>query len=187
MKEATATPQKKVAVLDTSAFIAGFDPFSLDDEEYTVPMVKEEIVESSMSQVRFETAVANGRLKVKAPNEELISKVRVSATSVGDKFFLSETDMQLLALALQLKREGYAPFIVTDDYSIQNVADQMGIGFTSLTTFGIRLRLTWMRYCPACHREYSADSKANTCVVCGTKLKRKPLRRTRLSQRPATI
>jgi UPF0271 protein len=176
------TMPKKVAVLDTSAFIAGFDPFSLDFEEYTVPMVKAEISESSMSGVRFETAVANGKLKLSAPSEEFLGRVRASAATVGDKFFLSETDMQLLALALQLKTEGYSPFIVTDDYSIQNVADQLGIGFASLLTLGIRLRLTWIRYCPACYREYPADSRAKTCEVCGTILKRKPSKRSRLSQ-----
>jgi UPF0271 protein len=182
VRKATESSQRKVAVLDTSAFIAGFDPFSLEVEEYTVPMVKEEIPESSMLEVRFETAEASGRLKVKVPNEEFLKRVKASATSVGDKFFLSETDLQLLALALQLKIDGHSPVIVTDDYSIQNVADQMGVGFASLATFGIRLRLTWMRYCPACHREYPADSKAKTCKVCGTKLKRKPSRRSRLSQ-----
>jgi UPF0271 protein len=178
----TQSPSKKVAVLDTSALIAGFDPFSLEAEEYTVPMVKEEIAESSMPEVRFETAVANGKLKVKVPSGEFVDKVKASATLVGDKFFLSETDLQLLALSLQLKSEGYAPMIVTDDYSIQNVADQLGIEFASLATFGIRLRLTWIRYCPACRRTYSSDSKARTCVVCGTKLKRKPSRSSQLSQ-----
>ncbi len=182
MRETTKPALKKVAVLDTSAFIAGFDPFSLDSEEYTVPMVKEEIPESSMPEVRFETAVANGKLRVKMPSQEFLDKVKASATLVGDKFFLSETDMHLLALALQLKTEGCSTLIVTDDYSIQNVADQMDIEFASLLTFGIRRRLTWMRYCPACHKEYSADSKAKSCEVCGTKLKRKPSKRSPLSQ-----
>lgn len=182
MRKAAEPTLKKIAVLDTSAFIAGFDPFSLEWEEYTVPMVKEEITESSMPEMRFETAVASGKLKVKTPNEECLNRVKASAILVGDRFFLSETDLQLLALALQLKTEGYFPFVVTDDYSIQNVADQMDIEFASLLTFGIRRRLTWMRYCPACHKEYPADSKAKTCGVCGTKLKRKPLRKSQLSQ-----
>jgi UPF0271 protein len=178
----TESCPKKVVVLDTSALIAGFDPFSLDGEEYTVPMVKEEIAESSMPQVRFETAVASGKLKVKVPNEEFVNRAKASATLLGDKFFLSQTDLQLLALSLQLKAEGYSPMIATDDYSIQNVADQLGVEFASLATFGIRVRLTWIRYCPACRRTYSADSKVKTCVVCGTKLKRKPFRSSKLSQ-----
>jgi UPF0271 protein len=182
MTAKTQSPLKRAAVLDTSALIAGFDPFLLNGEEYTVPMVKEEIAKSSMPEVRFETAVANGKLKIKVPSEEFVDKAKASAALVGDKFFLSQTDLQLLALSLQLKGEGYSPMIVTDDYSIQNVADQLGIEFASLATFGIRLRLTWIRYCPACRRTYSSDSKTKTCVVCGTKLKRKPLRSSQLSQ-----
>jgi len=38
---------------------------------------------------------------------------------------------------MELKDSGYAPQIVTDDYSIQNVATKMGIEFLSLATLGI--------------------------------------------------
>ena len=167
---------KKAVVLDTSALIAGFDPLSIEGEHYTVPKVKDEIAENSMSDVRFKIAVENGKLRVRIPNEISLSKIKASATVVGDTFFLSETDLQVLALALELKTEGYTPLIVTDDYSIQNVANQVGIEFASLATYGIRRRLHWIRYCPACHRKYPADSKQKTCKVCGTPLKRKPVK-----------
>ena len=132
-----------------------------------------------MTWLRFKTAVENGKVKVKAPSEDFWNKVKASASKVGDSFFLSETDLQILALALELKAEGYTPQIVTDDYSIQNVATQIGIAFVSLATFGIRRLLEWVRYCPACHREYPADYKSTTCTVCGTALKRKPRRATK--------
>lgn len=167
---------KKAVVLDTSALIAGFDPLSIEGEHYTVPKVKDEIAEDSMADVRFKIAVENGKLRVRIPNEISLSKIKASATVVGDTFFLSETDLQVLALALELKTEGYTPLIVTDDYSIQNVANQVGIEFVSLATYGIRRRLHWIRYCPACHRKYPADSKQKTCEVCGTPLKRKPVK-----------
>jgi UPF0271 protein len=166
-------------VLDTSAFLAGFDPFSVSEDQATVPKVEEEIRGNSMTWLRFKTAVENGKVKVKAPSEDFWNKVKASASKVGDSFFLSETDLQILALALELKVEGYTPQIVTDDYSIQNVATQTGIAFVSLATFGIRRLLEWVRYCPACHREYPADYNSTTCVVCGTALKRKPRRATK--------
>jgi rRNA maturation endonuclease Nob1 len=53
----------------------------------------------------------------------------------------------------------------------------MEIDFTSLATFGIRFQLEWVRYCPACHRKYPADYRLKRCEVCGTELKRKPLRK----------
>jgi UPF0271 protein len=176
MKTQTNNQRKRVIVLDTSAFLAGFDPFSLSEEQVTVPKVEEEIRKNSMILVRFKTALENGKLKVKAPSEEFLNKVKASSTKVGDSFLLSETDKQLLALALELKATGYAPQIVTDDYSIQNVATQLGIEFLALATFGIKRLLEWIRYCPACHREYPANCSSKECLVCGTELKRKPRR-----------
>ena len=163
-------------VLDTSAFLAGFDSFSVNEEQVTAPKVEEEIRTNSMTFLRFKTAVESGRLKIQTPKEEFLRKVKTSATTVGDSFLLSETDMQVLALGLELKAEGFNPQIVTDDYSIQNVATQIGIGFDSLATIGIRRLLTWIRYCPACHKQYSADHGSKECGICGTELKRKPLR-----------
>lgn len=167
--------------MDTSAFVAGFDPFSVDEEQYTVPMVKAELMKSSMPRVRLKTAVESGKLKVRTPDKTFLGDVKRFATMMGDTFFLSETDLQVLALALELKTSGYYPLIASDDYSIQNVANQMGIEFASLATFGIRFRLKWMRYCPACHKKYPADYKSKRCKVCGTELKRKPLRKSHLS------
>jgi UPF0271 protein len=161
--------------LDTSAFIAGFDPFVTSEEQVTTPKVEEEI-RDALTLLRFSTAVESGRLKIMVPSQEFLHKVKVYATTVGDSFFLSDTDMQVLAVALELKASGSKPQIVTDDYSIQNVATQMELGFVSLATFGIRRLLTWMRYCPACHKEYSANFKSKTCSICGTELKRKPQR-----------
>jgi UPF0271 protein len=144
-----------------------------------VPKVEEEMRGNSMTWVRFRTAVENNKVKVKAPSEEYSNRVKASANKVGDSFFLSETDLQILALALELRTKGYISQIVTDDYSIQNVATQIGINFVSLATFGIRRLLEWVRYCPACHREYPADCNSTKCAVCGTTLKRKPQKTAR--------
>lgn len=169
---------KKAIVLDTSAFVAGFDPFSIYEEQYTVPMVKEELGENSMACLKFRIAEENGKLMIRTPDSDCVGKVGEAARSVGDAYFLSEPDTQVLALALQLKTQGYTPLIATDDYSIQNVADRLGIKFLSLATFGIRRQLQWIRYCPACRKKYPADFQSRVCEVCGTSLKRKPLRKT---------
>jgi UPF0271 protein len=176
MKSQARNQSRSVIVLDTSAFLAGFDPFSLSEEQVTVPKVEEEIRRKSMIKMRFETAIESGKLKVKAPSQDFLNSAITSASKAGDSFKLSEADMQLLALSLEIKSEGYTPKIVTDDYSIQNVATQMGIEFLALATFGIKRLLEWIRYCPACHREYPANAKSKECQVCGTELKRKPRR-----------
>jgi UPF0271 protein len=173
---------KRALVLDTSAFVAGFDPFSISEEQYTVPLVREELKGSAFTRVRLSTAIERGKIIVRKPEKIFLDMVKASATIVGDKFFLSEADLQVLALALELKDKGYHPVIASDDYSIQNVANRIGIEFASLATFGIRFQLEWVRYCPACHRKYPADYKLKRCEVCGTELKRKPLRKKHLSR-----
>ncbi len=141
-----------------------------------MPQVEDEIRQNTMTYLRFKTALDSCKVAVRCPSKEALDRVEKCATEVGDTFFLSETDKNLLALALQIKTPECWPQIVTDDYSIQNVGKRLGIEFISLATFGIRRVLEWMRYCPACHREYPANSKVTECTVCGTALKRKPRR-----------
>jgi len=173
-------PSGRAIVLDTSAFIAGFDPLSVVDEVFSVPDVERELASNSLPWTRFKTAIESGKLRVKTPNSKFLERVKESSKTVGDVLFLSEVDLQVLALALELKDMGRIPLIVTDDYSIQNVADQVGVEFAPLMTFGIRFRHHWIMYCPACYRKYPPDYKDEACTVCGTKLKRKPLRKTRV-------
>jgi UPF0271 protein len=169
---------RRVIILDTSAFIAGFDPLSVTDEVYSVPSVERELASNSLPWTRFKTALESGKLKLKTPSQRFFERVKQSSKTVGDMLYLSEVDLQVLALALELSSLGYSSLIVTDDYSIQNVANHVGMEFAPLTTFGIRFRHHWIKYCPACYRKYPPDYKNDTCEVCGTKLKRKPLRKT---------
>ena len=68
---------KRVIVLDTSAFVAGFDPFSISEEQYTVPMVQEEIMRNSIAWVRFKTAIESRRLIVKSPDKNFLSLIHI--------------------------------------------------------------------------------------------------------------
>lgn len=167
-------------MLDTSAFIAGFDPLSVSDRQYSVPIVRKELASNSMPMMRFNAAVENRRLTVKSPKLSYLKSVKEASRKVGDVLYLSEADFDVLALALELKSEGYNPLIVTDDYSIQNVANQINVDFTSLMTYGIRFRFNWILYCPACYKKHPSDYRFKVCKVCGTELKRKPLKRTRV-------
>lgn len=132
--------------------------------------------------MRFNTAVENRRLVIRAPKISVLKRVNEASKKVGDVRYLSEADTHVLALALELKDAGFDPLIVTDDYSIQNVANKIDVSFASLMTYGIKFRFDWMLYCPACHRRYPSDYKFKSCEICGTKIKRKPLRTTPLGK-----
>jgi rRNA maturation endonuclease Nob1 len=102
------------------------------------------------------------------------------AKTVGDLRVLSDADKQILALAFELKEAGEDPAVVTDDYSMQNVAHKLGVKFSALMTLGIRYRFQWIIYCPACHRKFPGDFRDKSCSICGTILKRKPINKVQV-------
>ena len=181
MKAQPDKPCKRVVVLDTSAFVAGFDSFSSSDEQFTVPKVEEEIHRNSMIKMRLEMAIESGKLKVKAPAQEFAAKADLSASQVGDSFKLSETDKQLLALALELKAAGICASNCHRRLLHPERSQANGHRISIPRNLGIKRLLEWVRYCPACYKEYAADFKFKECLVCGTELKRKP-KRSRNSQ-----
>jgi len=165
-------------IVDTTAFIAGFNAYDLHDEVYSVPDVERELTKNSIAKLRLNTAIRAGRIKLREPSVQALNKAREASKEVGDLLSLSEADMKILALAVQLKSEGYTPRIITDDYSIQNVAKKLALNYKSVATYGIKFHLKWLLYCPACRKKYPPDYKFEKCETCGTKLKRKPLRKS---------
>lgn len=175
--------KRRVLVLDTSAFIAGFDPLAVDEEVYSIPKVLNELRDNFLLKARFEASVESGKLRVIEPSQEYINMVKKASGEVGDISFLSETDIEVLALAIQLKNRCYETTVLTDDYSIQNVAEKLGLNFVSLASMGIRYHLQWLYYCPACGKKYPSDKKIIICENCGTRLKRRAWRKMPIGKR----
>lgn len=166
----------KALVLDTSALIMGLDPLGLELETFSVPEVTEELKDQAGPSYRLAISTSSGKLRIQSPTPQSLKEVAEKAGALGDRVALSKADSAVLALASDLRKEGRDPVIVSDDYAVQNVAEGMGIPYQSLATLGIRQKFDWTFYCPACFRRYpGGDSKV--CRVCGTKLKRKPLRK----------
>ncbi|MCK5631025.1 hypothetical protein KAH85_00535 [Candidatus Bathyarchaeota archaeon] len=173
-------PKGRILILDASAFISGFDPLSVHQVQYSVPAVKDELTSGSLPWTRLTTASKIGRLRIKPPKSSFLSKVEDVSKTIGDLLVLSNTDKQLLALAFEFKEAGCRPLIITDDYSMQNVAHKLGVEFSALMTLGIRYRFRWLIYCPACYHKFPGDYGFKSCSICGTKLKRKPVDKVRV-------
>lgn len=163
-------------MLDTSALIMGLDPLGLEFESYSVPEVTDELREQTGPSYRLSISKSSGKLRIQSPTSSSLGEVSEKAKLLGDKGALSKADTSVLALALDLLREGKMPVIVSDDYAVQNVAEDIGISYQPLATLGIREKFIWTYYCPACFRRYS-QAHIQVCQVCGTKLKRKPVRK----------
>ena len=89
--------------------------------------------------------------------------VRETSAVTGDDGRLSETDTELLALALQLKAE-----IISDDYSVQNVATILQISFKTALQ-GIRKVIHWTYRCRGCGRYY--EKMEPDCPICGSEVR----------------
>lgn len=174
----------RVFVLDTSAFIMGVNPSSIEGTAYSVPAVANELPDGTMASIRFNTSRDSGKLIVKMPDLQSQNAVRTASIQLGEDQVLSEADRQILALALNLNLDGKAPTIVSDDYAIQNVAERLKLSYTPLATFGISYEFDWILYCPACFKKYPPRYACAVCRVCGTELKRKVLRKLRARARP---
>ena len=160
-------------ILDASALIQGYSP-SANTRALTVPAVLDEIKDSHV-RLRVEALVTAGGIIVRAPDEASRARLEEAATSMGEAGALSEADKEVLSLALLCASEGLDPMVVSDDYSIQNMADQLGFKYRGLAMSGIQKQLRWVTYCPGCRRRFNGLQRGCTCPHCGTSLKKKPV------------
>jgi UPF0271 protein len=165
----------KTLVLDASALINGVLQSGIDLKMCTTPAVIDEARGRGYSSFLRGEAQRARDLAVMEASPEILELVKVRIRELGESARLSNTDISVIALAMHLKNEGTTDVIImTDDYSLQNVAAAMGIQAKSSSTQGITKQIEWTYYCPACFKKYDRPSKDMSCRFCGTKLKRKP-------------
>ncbi len=156
-----------VRVLDASAFYAGI-PFGSPEQHHTTQLILDEIQHIKKSHEALRTLIETRRLIVREPDSGFVSKIRVRARESGDMQELSEGDVSILALCLELQGQ-----IITDDFAVSNVAASLGIKTLPVMTSGIRNAGRWIRYCTGCKAQFP---EATRCPRCGNPLKKKLLR-----------
>lgn len=169
--------EQKYFVLDTSAFIMGYDPSVVHARQVTTPAVEAELLSNAVIRLRLQLARETNKLEFRTASPQFMQQIIEAIQQTGDAGRLSDVDIELLAVALELQEQGYSVIVVSDDYSIQNVANQLRITYTSLSTLGIRYQFQWINYCPGCYRKYPASTTTPHCDYCGTRLKKKPLKK----------
>jgi len=145
-------------VLDTSALLTGRQ---FAGDLLTVPRVIEELGRKGQS-ANEESFLE--RVRVFLPSRESVARVAEAARGTGDDARLSPADADLLALAVERTAT-----IVTDDYSIQNVARVLAVPFVPLEQRGITEVRRWHRRCTGCGRYIETAGKE--CPVCGSPVK----------------
>lgn len=146
-------------VLDASVF---FIQYPLEGEMFTTPSVIGEL-KDLRSRGRYETLLAEG-LVVYEPSKQHREVARGAAVRTGDAPVISSTDIDILALALELEAT-----LVTDDFAVQNIAHRLHVAVQPIQQRKAQPR-QWRYRCSGCGRY--AD-KEGICEFCGAPIKRK--------------
>ena len=154
-------------VIDTAIFIQG-----IDVEGFTTPKVIEEVKDPE-SKLFLESLISAGKVKVLVPSKESVEVVMEAARKTGELNELSEADIEVLALAYELKAT-----LLTDDYNLQNIAKTLGIAFKTLKR-GIKRVIRWNYVCIGCGKRFSEMPPGGVCPDCGSPVKLIPRKKRR--------
>ncbi len=155
-------------ILDATSFYAGV-PFSSQEQSFTTPLVFEEIRHIKKSHDAVQALIDLERLKIIEPEKKFTELVLEKADQTGDLPDLSKGDISVLALGMQLRGE-----LVTDDYTVSNVAKHLSLRVIPIMTKGISRVLESVYFCPACNKEFK---KMSDCPICGSKLRKRSSKR----------
>lgn len=154
---------KPSLVLDTSAF---FLAIPLSGSLFTVPRVEGEL-KDLRGKARFSVLMDEG-MEIRVPLSASVKRAREASGTTGDERVLSETDLDLIALAYEVKGT-----ILSDDFALQNTAKALGVQVQSIIQRESAPRV-WQIRCSGCGKYFDQmPSKAQDCPVCGSALKRK--------------
>ncbi len=106
-----------------------------------------------------------GLIKVEEPKQSFLKIVNETALLTGDIMNLSDTDKDVIAIAYE-----YGGVIVSDDYSIQNVASALNIKYVNANIKSINKQIKWEFRCTGCKKIF--DKPVKQCDICGHNVKR---------------
>ncbi|NJE10729.1 type II toxin-antitoxin system VapC family toxin [Thermococcus sp. MAR1] len=155
----------KAQVIDTAIFIQG-----VDVEGVTTPKVVDEVKDPE-SRLFLEGLISAGKVRVLQPSRESIRAVMEAAKKTGELGELSEADLEVLALAYELKG-----VLLTDDYNLQNIAKTLGMEFKTLKR-GIKRVIRWNYVCIGCGKRFKEMPPEGVCPDCGSPVRLIPKRK----------
>ncbi|PAV07413.1 PIN domain-containing protein [Methanosphaera cuniculi] len=162
--------ENKIYILDASGIINGF--YSDKTQNIMTSKAVEEI-KDLQTQIKLDECIENGIIKIEDITPDDYEKIMPTLLESGDFLRLSDTDKQIVALALKYKNNGYNPVTVTDDYSMQNTLKLLNLKFKPVNTKGIKNTIQWVRICKGCKKEYETNYPYDECEICGSEIIRK--------------
>ena len=159
----------KFYILDTSAILSGKSINLENAKMITTPDIESEIKPGGKDYQNFQFLKEKG-LSYQPPSEKAINTIIKKSKETGDFERLSNIDIQILALSLDIKSQGNESIIITDDYSIQNISNYLDIKFESINQIGITKRFKWINRCQGCGKKFKENIRI--CPICGAETKK---------------
>jgi len=159
----------EVYILDTSAILSG-KPLDFEAAQIiTTQSVSDELKPGGRDYRNFQFLKEKG-LTIFSPSKRSLQKIKEIVAETGDIDRLSSTDLEILSLAYEMKTENKNPIILTDDFSIQNVAEYLKIRYESINQLKITKKFKWICRCRGCGKKFEGNIRV--CPVCGTETKK---------------
>lgn len=153
-------------ILDTSAILSGILSKSFEGDLWITEEILSEIKQFELNML-VKAYIEAGILNIGYPSYGSVRRVISVATKLGEVPALSKADISILALSIDMLSQGKNVVVLTNDYSIQNVALELGIKYKSIGKQKISRKIMWIHYCQDCG--YSAKIISNLCPKCGSR------------------
>lgn len=172
-------------VLDTSAVIRGLtfiEGLNGADKVVRTERIFLFLPHSVVEETKYESTkvqlnLLSDRITVIKAGRKYLDQAMKIAAKVGLKSELSETDLEVIALALELKERYKRVYVATDDARIQNACV-----FSGIEVIGFKKRIKYLllriKKCSVC--EFEFDSDTNECPSCGSEKFRYIVRKIKL-------
>lgn len=161
--------KSKIYILDTSAILSG-KPININDGIIaTTPKISDEIKPGGRDYEIFQFLKEKG-LIINEATKESINHIKNVIKEFGEEKRLSNADVEILALAYEYRKGSNKNVIIlTDDYSIQNIASILKLEFLTINQPGITKSFKWCSRCRGCGKKFK--DHINICPICGTEIK----------------
>lgn len=123
----------------------------------------------------IDSKIQKGEIIIKEPKKQFLREAKDIAVKTGDLKVMSEADISLVALSIELDRKKHKVMVLSDDFAVQNICNEIGMSVLNIVGQKIKKTIKWKNKCILCNKKFPNDYKDKDCNYCGNIIIRKPI------------
>jgi len=163
----------KAIIFDTSTLIRSLNALlsgqSLipDNDEPTHLFTTDSVITEVKGRAESVALLAlSSRITIISPSRDAIRIVEDKAEKLGILGMLSKTDIDVVALAIELSKKYSSIYIASEDFAIQNISASLGFKIIAIGK-KIRYLISYIKKCRNCGTRYPND--LDQCPYCSSR------------------